>query len=228
MGSFIHLTLLCVLICDAGVAKNFSKEGSEPLYLSVRLFNYAPRCSQESRHDAQEIASRIFQRAGIELRWTDCTLLADGTTASPACLAPFEPSAVILRLVPVSPATMAHFGRDTLGIAAQPEEGTHASASVFYDRVEQLAHSWLVSLPVVMGHAMAHEIGHLILSVESHSASGLMRFHWSKKDLSHAAEGNLLFTPEQAETIKAEVLRRQVAGLIRQPERRHQVTQGGR
>jgi hypothetical protein len=55
-----------------------------------------------------------------------------------------------------------------------------------------------------------------------------MRFHWSKKDLSHAAEGNLLFTPEQAETIKAEVLRRQVAGLIRQPERRHQVTQGGR
>lgn len=111
----------------------------------------------------------------------------------------------------ISPATKFRFGPDTLGIAAQAEEGTQASASVFHDRVEQLAKGWLVSPVVVLGHAMAHEMGHLLLGVGSHSPSGLMREHWSGRDLTRAAEGNLLFSSRQAETIRAQVRERRVA-----------------
>jgi hypothetical protein len=177
----------------------------------VRVSNYAPGCSSAARKEAQAIASRIFRRVGIEVRWMDCSLAEDGTLASQECTAPFETNTVILRLVPTSPATRVQFGRNTLGIAAQAETGTEASASVFHDRVKQLANVWRVSRVVVLGHAMAHEIGHLLLGTGSHSPSGLMRAHWSRKHLTRAAEGNLLFSSQQSEAIKTEVLKRRVA-----------------
>jgi hypothetical protein len=217
----IHLMLVLVLMCRIGIAKAPSKHSAGFLRLNVLLFSYAPACSPETRNSAQAIANRIFHRAGIRVRWIDCSLLGDGAFASQACTQPFEQSAVILRLVPTSPATRLQFGADALGIAAQPEKETYASASVFHNRVEQLARSWLVSLAVVLGHAMAHEIGHLLLGTGSHSPSGLMKERWSRRDLTRAAEGNLLFSSQQAQTIRAQVLKGWVAAasppIVTQP-----------
>jgi len=211
MRRSIHFLLLLVLTCRIAVAKTPSDHGSEPLQLNVRVFNYAPGCSGQARKEAQAIASRIFYRAGIEVRWVDCSLSGDGTLTFQECTAPLQTTTIILRLVPTSPATRAHFGRDTLGIAAQAETGTDASASVFHDRVKQLAAAWLVSLPLVLGHAMAHEIGHLLLGAGSHSPGGLMREHWKRQDLTRAAEGNLLFNGREAGRIRTEVRKRRVA-----------------
>jgi len=110
--------------------------------------------------------------------------------------------------VPVSAATRAQFGDGTLGIAAQTEKGTPGSASVFYNRAEQLARGGAASLAVILGHAAAHEIGHLLLGSNSHSPLGVMRSRWSRQDLQNAMAGNLLFTPEQAEAMKARVFSR--------------------
>jgi hypothetical protein len=206
MWRSIHLMLVLVLMCRIGIAKKTSKNSPGSPRLNVMLFTYAPACSPETRNNAQAIASRIFHRAGIEVHWLECSLSGDGTFASQGCTAPSEPSAIILRIVPTSPATKVRFGADALGVAAQPEKETLASASVFHNRVEQLARNWLVSLEVVLGHAMAHEIGHLLLGTGSHSPSGLMKEHWSRKDLTRAAEGNLLFSSKQAESIRAQVL----------------------
>ena len=54
-----------------------------------------------------------------------------------------------------------------MGIAAAAEKNTPASASVFYDRVEELAKGGAVSLAVILGQATAHEIGHLLLGSNS-------------------------------------------------------------
>jgi hypothetical protein len=55
---------------------------------------------------------------------------------------------------------------------------------------------------------MAHEIGHLLLGSNSHSATGIMRAQWSRKDLQRASLEILRFTPAQAERIRADVLAR--------------------
>jgi hypothetical protein len=54
---------------------------------------------------------------------------------------------------------------------------------------------------IALAHAMAHEIGHLLLPY-GHSATGLMRADWEGKDLRRAVQGQLKFTPQQAELIR--------------------------
>ena len=177
------------------------------LRLTVRVFNYA-QVSPETWNLAQEVAARILHRTGTETHWVKCSLSSEGTLTPAVCEQPAQPSDLVLRLVPVSAATRAQFGDGTLGIAAQPEKGTPGSASVFYSRVEELAKGGTASVPVILGHAAAHEIGHLLLGSNSHSPLGLMRARWSRQDLQNARVGNLLFMPEQAAAVRTCALRR--------------------
>jgi hypothetical protein len=55
---------------------------------------------------------------------------------------------------------------------------------------------------------MAHEVGHLLLPIQSHSSRGLMRAHWDRNDLELAQEGRLRFTGEQADLIRSKLSRR--------------------
>jgi hypothetical protein len=43
----------------------------------------------------------------------------------------------------------------------------------------------------VLGHVIAHEIGHVLIGTVEHSPSGVMRAHWSKADVA-AMQGRLL------------------------------------
>jgi len=200
-----------ILMADLmGFAKtlSLSEDKTGPsLRLNVRVFNYA-QVSPETWNLAQEVAAGILHRTGIETHWLKCSLSSEGRLTPADCDQPIAPSNLVLRLVPVSAATRAQFGAGTLGIAAQPEKGTPASASVFYSRVQELGKGGTAPVPVILGHAVAHEIGHLLLGSNSHSSLGLMRAQWSRQDLQNAVAGNLLFTREQTEAMRKVVLRR--------------------
>ena len=83
-------------------------------------------------------------------------------------------------------------------------------ASVYYDYVAHLARSddAEFEIPIILGCDIAHEIGHLLLGSESHSASGIMQGHWERGQIRQAVTGTLLFTPEQAKLIQAETQKR--------------------
>jgi hypothetical protein len=49
---------------------------------------------------------------------------------------------------------------------------------------------------------MAHEIAHLLLGTNSHSAEGIMRAQWQKEELVSATKGELLFTARQAQAMR--------------------------
>ncbi len=96
-----------------------------------------------------------------------------------------------------------------------PQGNAAAWRMFFYHRVERIARTHLntsnwrgasgVDAAILLAHAMAHEIGHLLLP-DGHSASGLMRADWSADDLHDAVRGELNFTPEQADVIRARLL----------------------
>ena len=69
----------------------------------------------------------------------------------------------------------------------------------------------------ILGHVIAHEFGHLLLNLDSHSPTGIMRGMWDTNDFAAATYGDLLFTPQQAEVIRVDVARRvrqqQTAGV---------------
>jgi len=85
-----------------------------------------------------------------------------------------------------------------------PKEGVAAWVTSSILRIETLAADGDASLPDILGHAMAHEIGHLLLG-PSHSPAGIMRAEWTRKDLESAARNELSFTPQQMELLRASV-----------------------
>jgi hypothetical protein len=65
-----------------------------------------------------------------------------------------------------------------------------------------------VSMSKILGHAIAHEVGHLLLNQQVHSPQGIMRGEWGLTDLRDINCGVLLFTAQQAEVLRSDVRRR--------------------
>jgi hypothetical protein len=82
---------------------------------------------------------------------------------------------------------------------------TH-SAVILYDRVYDLAAYKRIEVAPILGVAMAHEIGHLLLQSGEHSSEGIMRRNWSSTDFQSAAQSGLHFTAEQSRRMRDEVL----------------------
>jgi hypothetical protein len=69
-------------------------------------------------------------------------------------------------------------------------------ATVFVDRIRMAALRTRLDPARLLGRAMAHEIGHLLLGTTGHSRAGLMRARWSDLDLRRDAAADWLMSPE--------------------------------
>jgi hypothetical protein len=187
-------------------AKEPSADDSEvDLKITVRVYDYA-QVSRGTLTAAERAATGIFNAAGIELTWVNCVGSSQASHNDLDCHHPLGNMEVVLRVLPRSTPVGAQFSGSVLGFSYG-----EAVASVFYDRIEDAANKmygvWWV-IPAILGHVMAHELGHLFLGPGSHSDLGMMHGRWDQKDLRQAVYGRLLFTPQQAELIHAEVLAR--------------------
>jgi len=71
-------------------------------------------------------------------------------------------------------------------------------------------------LPVgrILGEMMAHELGHVLLNLASHSHTGIMKGLWDLGDLWNAEYGSLLFTKEEAASLRTEAVRRNASAAM--------------
>ena len=56
-------------------------------------------------------------------------------------------------------------------------------ATIYIDRVEWLAHEAGADSRALLGRAIAHELGHLLLATTTHGPAGLMRAFWSQDEV---------------------------------------------
>jgi hypothetical protein len=70
-------------------------------------------------------------------------------------------------------------------------------AYVLQPRVDRLADGYRTSRAIVLGVAIAHEMGHLLM-LDAHSTAGIMRPEWNQADFRQNGHDNLLFTLAQA------------------------------
>lgn len=180
------------------------------LTITVRVYNYAV-ASAGTIATAEREATRILNAAGVELVWLSCPTSpaqyeSNQATASRKCREFLGASEIVLRILPKSTPARTSL-RDTMfGFA----DGS-ALASVFYGRVERLAlglDGEPSEIPVILGHAIAHEIGHLLLGEASHSPTGIMCGQWDRKYLQRALMGRQLFTSAQSQKLRAAILAR--------------------
>lgn len=173
--------------------------------ITVRVYDYA-RVSPGEKKRAEEEASRVLRTAGVETVWVDCPTSPAEAQDYPACEPPLGAMAVDLKILSQSMAARVQSGREQLGFALPSTKAGSASAAwVFYHRVEYLAQSKDADQGQILGHAIAHEVGHLLLGPDRHSEKGIMRANWDRKTLQEAGRGQLLFTRQQAELVRTEV-----------------------
>jgi hypothetical protein len=178
------------------------------LEITLRVYDYA-HVTPEALAGAEREANRILGTAGIGAVWLNCSESRGHfqSVPSPDCARQFGGETVKVRILPDSnPAKSAFPDTTILGFA---EGGT--IASVFYGRITHFA-AWVdggeSGIPIILGGAITHELGHLLLGSNSHSVTGIMCAQWNRSYLQEALMGRQLFTPQQAKVIRAEVDRR--------------------
>lgn len=170
--------------------------------LKVLLYDYVglePGLTQRSVH----AASQAFLRAGLPSEWELCR--SPRRPREEDCRARPGPLVVQMRLHPRSHGKKLDRSMYEFGYAITPQGGFGVIAGVYVDRAQLLAREQGYSLAVILGHAMAHEIGHLLLGARSHSRSGLMTRVWRDRELRLASTGLLRFSSKQARRMRRQV-----------------------
>ena len=146
---------------------------------------------------------RIFREAGISISWVTGVLTDSeaslmiyeaprkGREEEGACHARRD---IALDIVPSAPPTL---HRTVLGIG-QPLARTGLNVRVFDDHVLQASESRNMPSDMVLAHAIAHEIGHVLLRSGAHRSRGLMSEVWTSREYEEMAKGSLLFTADES------------------------------
>jgi hypothetical protein len=132
------------------------------------------------RHEAMRIAGKTLAAAGAQVDWAICDD-EPRRRADARCAVPPAPGELIVRLLhsPPSLSTAEPPGTDTFGYAVIDRlAGRGTLATVFPDRTTEFARLGKVEAADILGRAIAHELGHLLLGGLSHEKEGLMRERW--------------------------------------------------
>lgn len=174
----------------------------------MRVHSYvktAPQALAAAEHEA----TKIFRRVGVEVEWLDLTDCREGGRTEPPCHSPLGPGDLVLRILARAPDEDRDPGGETFGFALIPLNGSDGvDAAVFYTGVQDLSRTSAASSAQILGFLAAHEIGHLLLGSGAHSSMGIMRSGWTPEELERAARGQLGFTPQQSEKMRAALARR--------------------
>ena len=191
------LSLISIL---PGSAQPIANEEAKQLPpITVRIYNFA-RVSGKTLIEAESEAARILRETELEITWLDCS---PNLPDRPECQQPVGPVELSLRIIPkMFGSTKSKFQSTDLGFAPPDKEGG-VMATIFYDRVERTARGGKISR--ILGNAIAHEFGHLLLGADAHSKEGMMRAHWDREQLKLATEGQLQFSREQSDLMHANI-----------------------
>ena len=171
----------------------------------IRTYNYANVASPELA-TARVEATHIFGRARIAVEWTECRV--PGSANGAACTEPLTPGRhLMLRLVDRTPANAADAERVVvLGESmVDREERGGVLMTVDLFRVRTIADRAATGVPVLLGRAIAHEIGHLLLGSADHPRLGLMRALWSHDELRGLKPANWGFSSREAAQMRQTV-----------------------
>jgi len=138
------------------------------------------------------VAYATLHVAGIDANWIAC----GQKVMSARCSTPIARDELAVRFVrlPGEPSA----GNLSLGyslINTPLAAGT--LATIYVNRVQWLAAQAKSDAVRLLGLAVAHELGHLLLGTNAHSTSGLMRAVWSRRELQQNDPADWIFMPEE-------------------------------
>jgi len=183
------------------------RESSHPKQesrVTVLVYNYA-RLPMEALREAEDRASLIFRKAGVEVDWADCPLNNEDPSLYPGCPELADATQLFLRIF-AKTATKVDIGGEAFVTAR--------IANIFWNRVEEQAQGLHVAAPRFLAHTVAHELGHLLLGSNSHSPVGIMTARWDTPTVTRIRQEGLHFHGQQSELMRSEMSRRKGQPMI--------------
>jgi hypothetical protein len=187
------------------------------LSFTIHVLNYAG-VGPQTLAEAEKVASRIFLKAGVVSQWIDAPLTEQDLQKASVDQQSVGLSQIWLSLLPRTMSDRMSIPAGVTGLApgAGPDRFL---AYVFYNRVEELRRKQIAamlssaaathaSVGQILGGAMTHEIGHILLNLAVHSKTGIMQGSWNLDVLDAIGCDHLYFTKEQEKVMQAEVARR--------------------
>lgn len=172
------------------------------LALTILIRVYSPDAPMPMLDRALGEAAAVLGTAGVAPEWVRCGAGRD----DPACGAALAGGELAVRFAAAAvPAGYA--GRLPLGDSLI-DSRRHAGvlATIYPERVLWLARSAGVEPTRLLGHAIAHEIAHLLLGSQRHAERGLMRAVWTREDLERDRPADWTLTPADAAAIRRRVI----------------------
>jgi hypothetical protein len=208
-GWKLVILLVMMVVGPAASARDQELDSDrEHLRMTLRMYNDAALSPTEVNGAAKQAAA-IFKLAGIDTLWLGDSRSSEEALNDPALRTNVEPTDFAVRIVATALPYALGSPEDTLGLTmpCRPEK-VYCITTVFYLCANELAVSARRRVAEVLGYAIAHEVGHVLLGTMSHSPYGIMRAKWTAKDFAWECAGCLRFTVPEARRIAAAVRER--------------------
>ena len=181
---------LCVLTAARGSAAD-----TPVTRVTVRVYE-TPGLDPQQKAAALHLAGDVLASASIDVSWKHCA----SPDAAGSCDAP-PLGELVVRIVR---STMERGDRHLpLGDAfVDTGTGSAVLATVYVDRVDRVAKAARMQVQRLLGYAIAHELGHLLLASNAHNTRGLMRPIWHDDELRSDRDADWSFTVQDIAAIR--------------------------
>lgn len=152
------------------------------------------QASSAALESAQQTTEQIFRNSRIGVQWTN---LPPAT-----CTQPPMAAGITIVIAPESPKGWT--SADAMGFAPGGT-GDRPRAYIFMNLVNTFMNKFQIpvdrenALGTILGYAIAHEVGHVLLPGEPHTKTGIMSTDWSFAQWENALAGTLWFAPQHQE-----------------------------
>ena len=188
--------MLLMMSCNAISLASGNVNSTDPEVV-VRVFQTG-LIPGPTLHQGQIVAQRIMATAGVHVRWVYGGFKTESPV--PGCASGGGAVQTIdLRFVYSTPR---YYLRGALA-EAFPFAQSGIRITVFFDRVSDIPKGYRIPAHLLLGHVLAHEIGHVLLQNDGHAETGLMKPRWTDVDYYQMLKEYLKFTLGDARSIQS-------------------------
>jgi hypothetical protein len=145
---------------------------------------------------AEAETESVFQSVGVRIEWRACEDGPDGSTRA---------AWFTFRLrSDKPPVTAGPVSLDAMGRAFLSPDGSGYLADAYADSIKSLAESHGSDPGALLGHVIAHELGHLLLG-PGHVSGGVMRPAWDARQLGDLRQRWVKFSEAEGVRIRREL-----------------------
>ena len=167
--------------------------------VEVRVYD-AAGLDAKTRQAALDLANAALAAASVEIAWQICGVALPHPLRCDTRLTQAE---LAIRIVRTPAAPRGESGLRLGDAFIDSQSGRGVLATIYFDRVQLLSERTGRPLAMLLGRAIAHELGHLLMASNTHGPIGLMRAFWSQDEVRSGHTSDWTFSPRDAHAIEA-------------------------